>query len=202
VAISRGATRFLAPVLSSPVVMLALVSALGITLVSLLADSIYATRHMLIFAPYVLITLAGGACALARLAPRMVSGVLVATLAAVLVPAHAASVLHSYSQHRSSRAYEDLADQLRPQLRESDLIFVRRNWRTTPLFYYVDGTRYRYVGSAYADAIRRHPRARVWVLSFNRFPPSIEARAALARHRSTLTLRASKIEMSLYEPPE
>jgi len=200
-AISRGASRFLAPVLSSPVVALALVSALGITLVSLLVDSIYATRHMIIFAPYVLITLAAGGCALARIEPRVVSGVLLATLAAMLVPAHAASVRLSYSQHWSSRDYRGLAEQWRPQLRESDLIFVRRNWRTTPLFYYVDGTRYRYVGSAYAEAIRRHPHARVWVVSFDRFPPSVEARAALARHRATLTLRASKMSLSLHEPP-
>ena len=47
-----------------------------------------------------------------------------------------------------------------PQIRPTDVIFVRpRWWRITPMFYYLQPERHRIVGYRYAETTRDHPDA-------------------------------------------
>ena len=188
-----GAAPFATPVLTLAVVPMGTVLAL-----SLVVLPFQATRHLMIFTPYVLLVLADGMEALARRRSRAAAAVVVAALLVVLVPMHVASVAYHRACLTSPRDYRGMAAQWLPALAPDDLILVREDWRTTPIFYYVDGARHRYVGSGYADAIRSAAPPRVWVVGFEGLPPADDARAAVAGLRRGRVFEASEVTVEEY----
>lgn len=201
-ALSRFVTRrpILHAILVSPAATLAVVPAAVVALISAVLMPFFAARHMIIFTPYVLIVLAGGACTLVSQRSRVAAGASIVALAILLIPAHWASVVFHHARLSSPRDYRGLAARWLPTLQESDLIFVTEEWRTTPIFYYVDGRRHHYVGAHYHDTLASHPNARVWLMGFEGLPSSDEARAAVAGYRRAQRLEAQEVTVELYVP--
>ena len=55
----------------------------------------------------------------------------------------------------------------RRRVKQSDLIFVRgKYWKTSPIFYYLKGDRYQFVGKDFAQAVQKRPDADVWVITW------------------------------------
>jgi hypothetical protein len=161
--------------LSGLIVLQALVPPLTIFLASYLVP-LTAQRAFLIYIPYLLIVIAAGVVALAR--RRFVA----VAFAAALSVAFAASVLIAAGSPNTPRDYQGLARAMNRQLQPGDLVFaLPRNYADTPMFVYLDHRRL--VASDYAQALRRSPSSRVWVLSMEDARPSQEMMAALRNYR-------------------
>jgi hypothetical protein len=117
-------------------------------------------RGLLVTTPYFLLLLAVGLVSLGRKA-------WIAALLPVLVLTCAAS-LASFSQMTADPAdYAQLARELKTEMQASDLLFIKKEWDTTPILYYLSGDQYHLVGRRpedYALACAQNPTARVWVL--------------------------------------
>jgi hypothetical protein len=186
---------------ASPIVTLAIVPTAIVLALSVLVVPFQATRHQMVFAPYVSLVLAYGMTTLARRGSPSAAAAVVVVLVALLVPAHWASVVYHRAALTSPRDYRGLAQQWLPVLGPDDLVFVREDWRTTPLFYHVEGARFRYVAGDYAEAIRREHAGRVWLVGFYELPPSDEARAAVTEFRRGRVFTAREATVEEYVRP-
>jgi hypothetical protein len=66
-----------------------------------------------------------------------------------------------------ARDYAGLAKKMIPLITEGDLIIVhRKDWATTPIFYYLDSKKYQLVANDFNNTISSHPTSRVWVVLF------------------------------------
>ncbi len=183
---------------ATPVVTLAFVPMVTVLTLSLLVLPFQSTHHVMIFTPYVLLVLADGMEALVRRRSGAVAAVVVAALLVVLVPAHVASLGYHHACLTTPRDYRGLAAQWLPALGPDDVILVREDYRTTPIFYYVDGAQHRYVGGDYAATIRGSAPTRVWLVGFEGLPPTDEARAAVADFRRGRVFEASEARVEEY----
>jgi hypothetical protein len=117
-------------------------------------------RGMVFTSPYLLLLLAVGFVSLGRKA-------WIAVLLPVLALTCAASVA-SYSPMTADPAdYAQLAREVKAEMQASDLLFIKKEWDTTPILYYLSGDQYHLVGRRpedYALACAQNPTARVWVL--------------------------------------
>jgi 4-amino-4-deoxy-L-arabinose transferase-like glycosyltransferase len=158
-------------------------------------NPVTSSRTFLIFAPYLLIGISAGAVRLMR---SRTSRVLVL---GTLVLIHAASVVRFAGATNTPRDYQGLARKVAERYQADDLIFVRnRNWADTPLFYYLDDGRYRFVAEDYAGAVARAPGSRVWVIHFGIQAPTDEMLAALEAHVLDDRLESSRALALLYVP--
>jgi 4-amino-4-deoxy-L-arabinose transferase-like glycosyltransferase len=156
----------------------------------------FVQRGTLVFLPFLLILLASGLANLIRRDHRWFA------IALILAIIHALSVLHSKSQPPIID-YKGLAEQLAPQIEDSDLIFVHgrghpADWVVAPIFYYLNAGRYHFVGRDFAKAIENHSQARIWTLSFLSVPTEKEAVDALAGHELRKRVDALNILAQLY----
>jgi hypothetical protein len=120
----------------------------------------------------------------------------------ILVFIHAFSVLQ-FNSKPSNPDYKSLAKQWVPRIQDSDLIFVhgrglRDDWRVAPIFYYLNGARFHFVGKDFVNEINRHPRSRVWVLSFPAVPTEKSITNALTAYRAQERVDALNISAELY----
>jgi 4-amino-4-deoxy-L-arabinose transferase-like glycosyltransferase len=119
-------------------------------------------RGLLLLTPYLLLCLAVGLVAVAR-GRRLVQAILVAALGAL----HAASLMLYVPRTGSPVDYRRLAQELIPQVRQSDFILIRRHWRDTPMLYYLSADRFHLVELSQAQAVFTRPEInRVWVVAF------------------------------------
>ena len=133
-----------------------------------------APRAYVIFVPYLLVVIAAGVLSLTRWRRHAVIVAL-----AIIFPA---SALLLRAIPLSPRDYQGLARAMDAKMQADDLVFAPpRDWAYTPIFYYLDPKRI--VAANYADAVRRAPRSRVWVLSMLRQGPTIEMANALSGYR-------------------
>jgi hypothetical protein len=131
---------------------------------------LFASRGILLFTPYLIVTAARGFVALVGRDLRWLA------IGLVLAVVHPWSVYHFHQRHTSPRDYKALARELAPRLRASDLIFVKGNdWQTTPIFYYLKADRYHFAGKDYSEEIGKQPAARVWAVTWvaNQMPPDM-----------------------------
>ena len=148
----------------SLIVLLAIVPMVGIIVISFIIP-FFAPRHMLLFAPYLLITLSGGIVYLSQKTRRFAPAALVVILLLLLAVHYPSHGYHQQNTH-SALEYQALAEQWVPKIQDSDLIFLRKSYRTTPIFYYLNADDYNLVAKNYDQAVRLSPDSRVWVLSF------------------------------------
>jgi len=153
------------------------------------------SRGLLLFVPYAIAVSCVGLASLLR--RRGSWAILVLTLLVV----HVFSIRHWRQVTHSPNDYKGLAEQWIPEIGETDLIFVQRHWVTTPVFYYLKADRYQFVGSDYAQELRKRGSSRVWVLSFPGLAPSSEMREALAGYGTLMTIDATRIRTELYGRP-
>ena len=158
----------------------------------------FAPRAMLLFTPFLLILLACGVSFVTtkkRKASRVGAGVLLVLLGIT----HAVSVRSSVS-FPGPADYKTAALGLLDDLEESDWIFLRRHWATTPIFYYLKGEEGRFIADDYARAVRRRPGARIWVIrpDYVQMPELMED--ALRDKRQSDSIVAHGVRVDLYDP--
>jgi 4-amino-4-deoxy-L-arabinose transferase-like glycosyltransferase len=121
----------------------------------------FRSRWALLYTPFLLVTTAHGLEVLVYRNLRWLA------FAAVLAAAHVLSVYHFAQRPNSPWDYKALAEQLRPRIQSSDLIFFYKYSKAPPLLYYLKPDCDHIVGANYSDALARHPADRVWVLTWD-----------------------------------
>jgi uncharacterized membrane protein len=179
-----------------PTSLSSLLAVLPVALLVLIspATNLVTPRGLLLFVPYLLLVLASGLVALVQKSRYWL------VLAAMLIALHPLSIRyyrHSFHEHPTD--YQALAEQWIPKIEDSDLIFVEPHWVTTPIFYYLNGDEYHFVGWSYEEALRSAPGPRVWVLSFEGLPENEGLEHALTGYQPTRTIEALGIKAELYE---
>lgn len=134
---------------------------LPVTIVAMISlfNPMFIPRGTLLFVPYLLIVISGGLASLVRWDRRWAFVVL------IIVIIHGFSIVH-FKSKPSDPDYKGLAESWISRIHDSDLIFVHGrgrpgDWLVAPIFYYLNGARYRFAGSDFAEAIKNHPTARV-----------------------------------------
>ena len=163
-----------------------------------LANPILLERGTMVYAPYLLIVTGSGLAYLLGRDRRAV--VLVLLLAGV----HFVS-LRYFQSRPVTRDFQTLAARWAPRVEDSDLIFVygrghRFDWEVAPIYYYMNARRYHYIGKGFAEAVRRAPKARVWVLRFEDRPADPEALAALSGRQARDRIEVRGVAAELYPP--
>ncbi|HLH43856.1 MAG TPA: hypothetical protein VKV74_12765 [Bryobacteraceae bacterium] len=149
-------------------------------------------RGLLFTAPYMLLLLSIGLLSLRGRIWRVGLGMLAGI-------GCAASVL-SYSRMNVGPVdYGRLAAAISPEIQSRDLIFIRKAWYATPLFYYFTPERYHLGGPNFGQAVLEHPDSRVWVVLINGDRATGEMEAALSGYRLARTIRAADGQALLYE---
>ena len=152
-------------------------------------------RGLVFTSPYFLLLLAVGLVSLGRKA-------WIAVLLPVLVMTCAAS-LASYRQMTADPAdYAQLARGVKTEMQASDLLFIKQEWDTTPILYYLSGDQYHLVGRRledYALACAQNPTARVWVLLPHDTGESDEMQRALSDYQPVRTITALHGKAILYQ---
>ncbi|MGQ0720133.1 MAG: glycosyltransferase family 39 protein [Candidatus Eiseniibacteriota bacterium] len=161
---------------------------------------LFAERQMILFVPFLLIVLARGVAWLANRRNRAAAVVVALVLTLGLGAAHAASLRWYAGRVQSPHDYRGLAERWKPALQDGDLVFVIDHWCTTPIFYYVELGRYRFVPRNWEAVAAKEPRARVWRLAFDGFPVPEEMQRALLGHRRIESLKAEGVTAELYVP--
>ncbi len=87
---------------------------------------------------------------------------------------------------------------MKARLVPSDLIFVSSEWRTTPVFYYLNASQL--VAGDFAAAVAARPDARVWIVLFNANQPAPEMLEALAGFILAEEVTALRARSRLYVP--
>ena len=104
----------------------------------------------------------------------------------------------------SPRDYKGLVTQMAPLMQAGDLVLVLdKRWEEAPLFYYLPDARY--VFTDYADALRKDPTARVWLVTWTSpFIPVVNdaRRAALAGYAADAHITALRASAELFLPPD
>jgi len=186
--VSKGAIQSTClPSLNSLLATIPVTMVVGLSL----AVPTFASRTVLLYIPYLLIVLSRG---LARLIHRNRLWIILVLGLGVI---HSFSVIHYKNRLHSPAAYKTLAEKWIPKIENTDLIFLERHWTTTPVFYYLKGDRYRFVGENYSERLRKAPLSRVWVLSIPA-RPNDEAMNALRQFTPSLSIEARGIKAELY----
>jgi 4-amino-4-deoxy-L-arabinose transferase-like glycosyltransferase len=153
---------------------------------------LFDSRTVLLFTPFWLILAAKGYVSLIHLSKRWI--ILLPLLAMIFW----GSIVSYQEIPRHPNDYKALANQWMPKILENDLIFVQRHWATTPIFYYLKGQDYNFVGGDYVRMVSQNPDSRVWVLSFTDLKNPVEMTVALRDYVPHEKLEALRIEATMY----
>jgi hypothetical protein len=173
----------LIPVLAfAPILILALVSQFR---------PLLNQRGLLFAAPYLLLLLSVGLLALGK----------IRWLVAVPVLAACAVSPIAYSRMMVDPAdYHQFAAAVQSEIQTNDLVFVRKAWYETPIFYYLSADRFRLVGRDYEAARFRNPDSRVWVVLLYDPDPAYDMKRALSGYQSIKTIVGPHMKAILYRP--
>jgi hypothetical protein len=173
--------------------MLAFVPFLLVAALSVAFRPFMDARGILHIAPYLLLILATGAVALGRRS-RWLAGALVLVLGAL----HGYSVWAYRDMLTTPVDYRQFADDLKPQIESTDLIFLARDWATTPILYYLHPDQYHIYASNFAEVCRQYPNSRVWVLALHGGDPPDGVEPALAGYSAIETVEIHLARGVLY----
>jgi hypothetical protein len=152
-------------------------------------------RGLIVVVPYVLLALATGLVSLR-------SKVLMAGAWSVVVVTFAAS-LAGYSRVNVDPAdIKEFSRAIIAEIKPQDLVFVRKAWYETPIFYYLKPGRYHLVGRDFVKTTSDQPEARVWVVMLYNLQPSTDMQAALSGYRIARTISMPHTTALLYESPQ
>ena len=172
--------------------LLGIIPTLIIAVISFITP-LFVARGMLLFVPYYIIILCRGIAALVQ---RHRGWVILLIILAVI---HIMGVTHWQTRVHSPRNYKELYEKLTPKIKESDLIFVYRNWAMTPIFYYLKEDQYHLVGRNYLQALKENPNARIWVLCLPGMPMKEEIKDALKSYELQERVDAFNMWSLLYQ---
>lgn len=191
--VDRAFARF--PGAGSIAAWLAIVPAAAAALLSL-ASPIFFDKGVLTFVPYLVLVIARGVVSFPHPAARA------AAAAAVLAGVCPVGLWLQTNRLHTIWDYRDITDHVAPDVRPTDLIFLEKNWSTTPLFLHMPADQYRYVQQNCPEAVAANPGARVWVVSLTDAPFETRSgvRTALADYHVTRTIPTRNGTVYLYEP--
>ena len=177
---------------------------LFVTIVSLamlmaasLVRPILTVRGLLPLTPLVLLVLAIGCAELLHRHRLGVACIL------VVVAAYAASLRTFSTRLVDPQDFLAFTRALSPRLTPNDLIFIRRNWDTTPVLFYLRPQTHRIHASQYCAALDANPSARAWELRFYRQPNPTELTNCVAPLPIAERIQVGMAEAIRYErtPP-
>ena len=177
---------------------------LFVTIVSLamlmaasLVRPILTVRGLLPLTPLVLLVLAIGCAELLHRHRLGVACIL------VVVAAYAASLRTFSTRLVDPQDFLAFTRALTPRLAPNDLIFIRRNWDTTPVLFYLRPQTHRIHASQYCAALDANPSARAWELRFYRQPNPTELTNCVAPLPIAERIQVGMAEAIRYErtPP-
>ncbi len=180
------------PGLNSLTIFLAVLPVLMIAAVSPIVP-LFASRGVLLYVPYLILILAAG---MVTLISRSKAWLTLVPLLGVILTASVIYFKSSYIEDPTD--YKGLAEQWIPQIQDSDLILIQRHWATTPILYYLNGSRYRLIGSDYVREFEKRPNGRAWVFSTDGVPPSSAMLQAVRDYTLRETLTARRVRVVLY----
>lgn len=157
-------------------------------------------KYFLVFTPFLLVLIADGMTwLLARL--RSVTGrAAFVALVGLIAVIHVSSIRFFRGVDATPIDFRSLARALRPQLEESDRIFVYKHYAMTGIYYHLNLDAGRYVGTNHSAA-RPSANGRFWLISLRDAelgdPKSIQE--AIAGCEVTRTITARRIRAELYE---
>lgn len=163
--------------------MLALTPFAMLAMASVALRPMMDSRRLMFITPYLLLTLALG---VVRLAQR--SRWLALALLLILGTFHGMSLAAYRDRSAGPVDFKGFADKLAPHLEANDLIFLHREFYSTPVLYYLKPDHYHLLASHYAEATRGNPNARVWVLLFTREKFPLDMQTALEGYRECETV--------------
>src|SRR5215471_8644365 len=180
--------------LSRPAALPALVAVLPFALLAAASQirPLLNQRGLLFTAPYLLLLLSAGLLSLRARIGRVALGI-VAGIGCV-------ASLSSYARMNVGPVdYARLNATISPEIQSRDLVFIRKAWYATPLFYYLAPDRYRLVGRDLHRALLDHPDARVWVVLINDDRTTSEMASALSEYRLVRIVRTADGQALLYQ---
>jgi 4-amino-4-deoxy-L-arabinose transferase-like glycosyltransferase len=193
---ARGGRR--GPWSGSPPSLSVMLAVLPVSIVAAISvlNPVFIQRGTVVFAPYLIIVLAGGLASIIRRDRRYIG------VALILAVVHGMSVLY-FNSKSPGPDYKGLAARWVSHIESSDVIFVYGrghpyDWRVAPIFYYLNARRYHFVGRDFLKALENHPRSRVWVLSFPPIATEQEALDALQGYEVQQRVAAQEIFVQLY----
>jgi hypothetical protein len=161
---------------------------------------LFAERQMIVFVPFLMVVLARGVVRIADRRNRAATAAVATALAVALLAVHVASIRWYADRVQSPHDYRGLAEQWKPKLADGDVVFVLDHWCTTPIFYYVDLHRYRFVARGWEAVVTQEPSARVWRLAFEGFPVPEEMQQALMGHHRVESVKVEGVAAELWVP--
>jgi hypothetical protein len=190
---ARGSWRRLVTGKNGLIVLLATVPLLALATFSQFRP-IMNQRGLLFSTPYLLLLLSIGVVTLQSRVWRAATGLVLALICA--------ASLKSYQGMMVDPAdYARFATAVKSEIRNGDLVFIRKAWYETPILYYLHKDRYNLVGRDYRKACAQNPDARVWVVMLYDSDPAKDMSAALAGYRTSSTLTGDHAKAILFEPP-
>lgn len=158
---------------------------------------VLADRAFLLFIPYYLILCAAGAVWMFRRPPLRLVSIGICVIVFVF------SIPYAAQKPGAPNDYQGIAQAMLPEMRPDDLVFMRqaRDWTDTPLFYYINDANF--IVSEHEAALRAHPSARVWLVTWpGEGTPTVSdaRRAALRGYRQTLIIEKRRANAELFEP--
>jgi len=149
-------------------------------------------RGLLFTAPYLLLLLSAGLLSLRARIGRVALGI-VAGIGCV-------ASLSSYARMNVGPVdYARLEATISPEIQSRDLVFIRKAWYATPLFYYLRPDRYGLVGRNFQKALLDHPDSRIWVVLIDDDHATSDMGNALSDYRLVRTVRAADGQALLYQ---
>lgn len=175
--------------------LIALLAVVPFTLLSLLAlvRPVLNQRGLMVVAPYVLLVMAAGLVSLR-------SKLWIAASCAVASIAFASGIVGYGRMTVDPADYRQFASAVKAEIHSQDLVFVRKAWYETPIFYYLTPDRYRLIGRNFTQAAGENPEARIWAVLLYEDQTPDEMRAALRGYRITRTITMPHAHAFLFEP--
>jgi hypothetical protein len=186
--------RLWSRLLAGPQSLVALLAIVPFGLLSIFAAfrPILNQRGLMVVVPYLLLAIAAG-----LLSVR--GKILIGAMWVVAAGACGAGLMAYSSMTVDPADYNDFAAAIHAEIQPQDLVFVRKAWYETPIFYYLQPSRYRLIGRNFADAAARNPQARVWVVLLYENPTPEDMLQALPQYGVSRTISMPHANALLYE---
>jgi len=186
-----GGVSITAVMLIAPLTLAAAVSMIKPVLVS---------RHLMSFVPFLLLLTARGVVRIGSFRPRWLSIAMASVVVAGLVGVYTIGYAYQSVALPGPHDYRGLAKVWVPAVQPTDVILVRNQFRSTPIFYYMPPSRFNFIGLDHVNEVRRRSPPRIWVMVMDGVLEEPEIAKALAGYHLVSTVSAFHIRADLYEP--
>ena len=186
-----GGLSLTAVMLVAPLTLASAVSIIKPVLVS---------RHLMAFVPFLLLITARGLVRIGTFKPRWLSVTTLAVVVTGLLGAYAVGYAYQSTALPGPHDYRGLSKVWIPRIQPSDVILVRNQFRSTPIFYYMPPSRFNFIGLDHVNEVRRRRPPRIWVMVMDGVAVEPEIPKALTGYHLVSSVSSEHIRADLYEP--